>query len=390
MDKNKLNTSYLCATGGIGGAGKDFTVGGITTFMGSIASTDKNATTLKDIVNQSLFNTFHAHVKESYRDAETPVSAQFNNNSYSDNYFEEIKNNNSYKLPIDKNLSVRQVLQILGTDVIRNISTDFHVKMLARRILTNESKFVFITDSRFPNEYNFVKSFNSKVSQQEKLDFLSSIAVFEQESLPSKEKIESQIIELLGDNDFSKEISKLLVACFYDSNYLVKSYTTSQTLDNESLQGAHEYSNVFLKELRSGALFVLRDSNRDLPNHSSEKYNNDVIRSIPGAPEDSVFLNNVSPIEDNKQFKAVIEYLILKAAKNYYNDGLLVLDMDIAITDSLPNSIDSLGKIIASASTVPEELSYVLKKYHTQYPTSKQTLNKSTTKIASDEKVQSK
>lgn len=365
---DELKTTYLCSAGGVGGAGKDFTIGKIVSFLDDIASTDKNATTLKDIVNVAIYELYYSTLKEKFNLSDSPsVSGSFTKPIFSENEFEDIKNDNSYKLPFDKNLSVREVLQTLGTDVIRNISTDFHVKMLSRRIIASEVPFIFITDARFDNEYNFVKDFNSKNTPSEKMDYLRSISVFEEDTLPSRQQIRDDLAASLGDNDLSNILATLLIDCFYDEKFLVNSYTHAQQMDNDSLQKSHVYSHDFLTELKDGALFVLRDSTRDVPNHSSEKHNNDIIASIPGLPQHSVFHNEFTPIEDNPQFKTIIEYLMTKAANNYYLSGELILADDIVISDSMPNTFSSLSKIISTAKLVPSKLKEVISNYHTQY-----------------------
>lgn len=385
INKQNLDTTYLCATGGIGGAGKDFTISSITSFFSEIASIDKNATTLKEIVNVAIYNLYNDYISDSFPGKSEVTSKQFNVPIFSEDVFEDIKNNNDFKLPFEKNYSVREVLQLLGTDVIRDISTDFHVKMLARRILNNPSQFVFITDARFSNEYNFVKTFNAMASVDDKINFLNDISVFEEDELPSRSDMKDKIQLLFGDNEFSLQIMNLLAECFYNDEYLVKSYNSSQESANSLLQHDHVYSHDFASELKQGALFVLRESSRDLPTHSSEKHNIDIITSIPGNPEDAVFNNDITPITENEQFKSVIEFLIIKASSNYFLSNDLELSDDMVINDHMPTNIISLIKIISKAKSVPQPLIDILEMFQNQYP---EKLIKQKNK--KDEKIQSK
>lgn len=382
---NIPDTTYICATGGIGGAGKDFTIDSILSFLPGVASIDKNATTLKEIVNVAIYELFKEDIlTHNPINDDSCTSSQFQKPMFSDKDFEDLKNNNSYKLPFDGNLSVREVLQVLGTDVIRSISTDFHIKMLARRVSSSTSQFIFVTDSRFSNEYNFVKEFNKK-PDDEKHDFLNSISLFERNGLPTQEDLKIQIETLFGTNKFSTSIHTLLSDCFYDENYLVDVYSDTHNQHNQLLLNEHVYSHNFTNELKSGALFVLRDSTRDLPNHSSEKHNTDIIESIPASPELSVFNNATTPITDNIQFKQIIEFLIIKSALNFYNKNELLLSDDIIMNTDLPSSISSLSKILSTAKSVPTELLKMIDIYESTFndmPNPKKTI--------SNEKIQSK
>ena len=65
----------------------------------------------------------------------------------------------------NKNFTPRMALQVLGTDVFRNnFDRDIWVKVLKRKIINSNSD-VVVTDVRFPNEANMIKSLGGKIVQ---------------------------------------------------------------------------------------------------------------------------------------------------------------------------------------------------------------------------------
>lgn len=59
---------------------------------------------------------------------------------------------------------VRRMLQVLGTDIARNmIGEDSWVNAMERRIAASGADKIVITDVRFPNEADFVRSFDGMV-----------------------------------------------------------------------------------------------------------------------------------------------------------------------------------------------------------------------------------
>ena len=65
----------------------------------------------------------------------------------------------------NKDFTPRMALQVLGTDVFRNnFDRDIWVKVLKRKII-NTNKNVVVTDVRFPNEANMIKSLGGKIVQ---------------------------------------------------------------------------------------------------------------------------------------------------------------------------------------------------------------------------------
>lgn len=60
--------------------------------------------------------------------------------------------------------SPREILQWLGTDVLRNqINEDFFVMNMKQRIDDSKAEYIIVTDVRFPNEAEFIRSLGGKV-----------------------------------------------------------------------------------------------------------------------------------------------------------------------------------------------------------------------------------
>jgi hypothetical protein len=65
--------------------------------------------------------------------------------------------------------SPRQILQWLGTDILReNINQDFFVMNMKQRIDSSEAEYIIISDVRFDNEAEFIRSLGGKVIKIER------------------------------------------------------------------------------------------------------------------------------------------------------------------------------------------------------------------------------
>ena len=60
--------------------------------------------------------------------------------------------------------SPREILQWLGTDILRtHINRDFFIMHMEHRIKQSKADYVVVSDVRFPNEAQFIKSMGGKV-----------------------------------------------------------------------------------------------------------------------------------------------------------------------------------------------------------------------------------
>lgn len=75
----------------------------------------------------------------------------------------------SFKKNWGDSLTVREVLQVVGTEIFRrNFTDDFWIKIVLKKIenlkaTENAPDFIFITDVRFPNEVNTLKIYGAKI-----------------------------------------------------------------------------------------------------------------------------------------------------------------------------------------------------------------------------------
>jgi len=115
-----------------------------------------------------------------------------NTKSLPEDVFEALKNDGNLKFVVGKDIdnkdvciSIREMLQKLGTDIIRDVSQDFHIAMLARKMLDGDADVFAMGDVRFDNELLFVSSLNSFSTPDEKYNFLNSVAHLDESSLPT-------------------------------------------------------------------------------------------------------------------------------------------------------------------------------------------------------------
>lgn len=71
--------------------------------------------------------------------------------------------NNEMIAKVEKCLTVRELLQQFGTEVVRRMDGDAWVNALYRKIARSECSLAVIIDARFPNEVNAVKEWGGKV-----------------------------------------------------------------------------------------------------------------------------------------------------------------------------------------------------------------------------------
>lgn len=63
----------------------------------------------------------------------------------------------------DKNVSSREIMQYIGTDIFRKIKSDVWVESTIKKIIKDGPAMAIITDCRFPNEVDAIKQVGGKV-----------------------------------------------------------------------------------------------------------------------------------------------------------------------------------------------------------------------------------
>jgi len=352
-ETRRQKDKVVITTSGPAGSGKDYVLENLIT---EFDNKDKFAKTIKDIINEIISN---------------------GNEKYSEEVFEEIKNNPNRKYKVgEKEITVREMLQILGTDVIREINPEFHIKMLARRLLKSDKLFHFIPDARFDNEFNFVVGLNKLETAAEKEEYLRAISLFEEEQLPLEIQLKNQIEDSFGENEFSNELFLKLKDKFYNPEYMVDSFNPTEKSMNDGIREKHNFT-TFEEDLKCGIIFINRDSDRELPDHSSEAKSVDRIRFLRDSGESQRlgFDNNITPLEENQQYKNIEEQMILKRALSLYKSSKLILPSHLIIIEGNPKNVKELGKILVQVEEVPLELEEVIEGYEGKFP--KRTSDKS-------------
>ena len=328
---NELQPVSATAINGAAGCGKDFLAAAIKSELeyGHVDVTiDKFANTMKSMLNEIFSEIFKDDIANILN---KPIDDIWPNGQLvmSDDEFEIIKNNGNCKFKVssepDTLASIRQVLQILGTDVIRNIEPNFHIAQLSRRMLDNPNTHFLIPDARFDNENLFVKNLNILESQAERIDYLSAVASLEKNKLPDMSEVYSVLIEKFGDGDLAKKITEKIECYFYDERFIVDSLN-NRTKDIMDSMGKPYFFSKFRGDSEKGNIAIYRGEDQSVdrkmdPNdksHKSEAGNDGIANLYESSktPTENVFVNNEDPINKNPQFSIVIEDIICRCDKN--------------------------------------------------------------------------
>lgn len=73
------------------------------------------------------------------------------------------KNTETHIIWEDKNLTAREVMQVVGTDIFRNMYNNVWVDATIKKIKQERPELAIITDCRFPNEVDSIKENGGKV-----------------------------------------------------------------------------------------------------------------------------------------------------------------------------------------------------------------------------------
>lgn len=320
-ERNSKAPLFIIAIRGTAGSGKDYISDAIIKEFPYRSVKLKNASFMKDMLNNAISQVFLGRKKRM-----------------SEEEFENLKNDNEI-FPTDPELNLREILQYLGTEIIRGISEHFHVKQLAARILKNDKKIVLVPDVRFPNEEKFIAEYNSIPTQSGKKEYLEKISTFTPEQFSSLKDSLEKMKEIFGDNDFTNYMYSYLIDSIdvEDNSERIEAINEVESGLNEHI----EYPDNFDDALKDGLLFILRKSNRNLDtSHSSELYNGNMAKEANDRenPGELVFYNEIDVLK-NPQFVDIIKRIILElirkrpSEKEYiYSDEL---EKEVENTDSL-------------------------------------------------------
>ena len=257
--------------------------------------------------------------------------------SLSEETFEALKNDGNLKFTVGKDengsdikSSIREVLQVLGTDIIRDVSKNFHIAMLSRKMLKSDSDLFALADVRFDNELLFVSTVNSFPTIEQKYDFLNSVATLCESDLPLMDDLSKQLEDEFGTGNLTTVLYDGLVDCFYNPDFTTDSFSSKQ-LDHQSLldgeymfdsppfnpefdNHGNDYEDVLIKNLRLGVIPLSRGNSSDRAmdsTHNSEQKSVQIDKIVNDSslPQGTVFLNNTTPIADNAQYRMMTDII---------------------------------------------------------------------------------
>ena len=324
-DNNNPLASYNLGLLYENGAGVPCDIETALVFYSSAAEHSKDA----DMSMHAECLTKISSIKAKLISSPPPATTSSYATSLSEEAFEALKNDGNLKFNVGKaedgsdiSKSIREILQILGTDIIRNVSKNFHIAMLARKMIESDADVFGLGDVRFDNELLFVSALNSFSTPDEKYNFLNSIAHLDESTLPSSSELEEKLKSLLGTGALLEVMHEALMGHFYDPKY---TKTSSESIDDMSylLEGEYEFDNpppnpsfehkqdpyqpCFVSNAQVGIIPISRGNVADRgmdTSHNSElkALEIDKIVSSTPFPDGFVFMNNAGSLTENKQY----------------------------------------------------------------------------------------
>lgn len=126
---------------------------------------------------------------------------------------DEDKNTLTHVVWEDKQLTAREVMQVIGTDIFRKLDPNIWVRSTINKIFREKPDLAVIADCRFPNEVEAIKQIDGKVIRLTRAPFESD---HESETILNKENYDWTNFDYIVDNSDRSlleqfgEIKKLL------------------------------------------------------------------------------------------------------------------------------------------------------------------------------------
>ena len=275
--------NHIVAIVGEAGVGKDKIAEHLTGKMS--ARTDKYADFIKTIVNEALCDPDN-DIADQIRKAGYEIEP---NNRMTVSELEEIKNDKNLKLEVSPGnyLSVRDILQLLGTEVIRDINPEFHVKSLALRMLNGRTghKTLLVPDARFPNELKFIQQYNKAT---DKTLFLQNVAQVAPKDKLDQEGVLRKLYQIFGRGEFANLLYKRI---FQQHLNMQNTYDKDRFLLKETYLNSDVGIEETLERNVSAGLLVIKPAgDREIERldekaaqHSSEDFAKELIATTPDA-----------------------------------------------------------------------------------------------------------
>jgi hypothetical protein len=191
---------------------------------------DKDA----EIVSVTYSSTMKTQIAEAFI---TPsVKSDFPEYKNNLELLDHLKNNKP-DYCVFQNLTMRDMLQTIGTEFYRHIDEDIHVKFEYRKMLekliTNKKKeYLFVSDdTRFPNEFMNGLKVNQANGRAETVDYIKWF-LNQSKNLPDLDDMKLKMKEIFNIKDATKDekriISKFINLALVDIDKLKKKYKTSK------------------------------------------------------------------------------------------------------------------------------------------------------------------
>lgn len=210
--------------------------------------------------------------------------------------------------------SLRNILQYIGTNVLRNYDYDFHIKELEKIINKNYNKKYVIDDCRFANELKILRKKNAICI------FIIRPSNFEYSNHESETSLDRFDIEYyMNDSSLDEFINGFRI---YYNNLLRRNETNSVFSNRNSFKCLCEEFNfntkLIAKKCGVGKNKIIKLAKKHLiylPN-VKYSYNNDVFSKKKLTPEAAYFAGIVSTSGNVKSYKKSKANIILSISSN--------------------------------------------------------------------------
>lgn len=316
---------HILALTGSAGSGKSTIADHIASENNS--DTESFAIYIKQAVNQAICENKNA--------AEVITKAGFeiqDNGLLSDADFEDLKNDTSIEIPMDSKtqMPVRSILQQLGTEILRELDVNFHVKMLANRILANQgagADLLIMSDARFSNELMFVQQYNKAI---DKSLFLESVARVDVDDSKIAKGVARNTYKVFGSSDIGQAMAIKVIKDYIN----LQADENSRPVADYDLDGEQpEIKPTLSENIETGLLPITSDKSisdqrlaGELNQHASEDFSKSIDEYVFEHPQ-AGYMNPYKPtntVEQNSLYADENMTSVLKQVGDIVEQGGVV------------------------------------------------------------------
>lgn len=183
---------------------------GNSTYSGVFDPTNRS---LKDSVVREVFDKLDGVIKiYNFADIlKQDICMKILGLSYEQCYGDDIQKNETTNCKINgQTCSARDLMQYIGTDVFRKLKSDVWTSATINKIISEQPHIAIITDCRFPNEVDAIKSLGGKVVRLSRDKYESD---HESENILDKHNYDWSNFDYIVDNqehDISQYLNSLI------------------------------------------------------------------------------------------------------------------------------------------------------------------------------------